>query len=42
MNVSGNHLDLWRRLSAVGDDPYRYSTLRVPTLVLEGVQLAGT
>ncbi|MCM2334160.1 MAG: TldD/PmbA family protein, partial [Anaeromyxobacteraceae bacterium] len=42
MNVSGNHLELWQRLAAVGDDPYPYSALRTPTLVFEGVQLAGT
>ncbi len=42
MNVSGNHLELWRRLSAVGNDPYRYSSMRTPTLVFEGVQFAGT
>jgi PmbA protein len=42
MNVSGNHLALWKQLAAVGDDPYPYSTLRTPTLVFEGVQLAGT
>ncbi len=42
MNVSGDQLTLWRRLAAVGDDPYLYSALRTPTLVFEGVQLAGT
>jgi PmbA protein len=42
MNVSGNHLELWKRLSAVGNDPYRYSALRTPTLVFDGVQIAGT
>jgi PmbA protein len=42
MNVSGNHLELWKRLAAVGNDPYRYSAMRTPTLVFEGVQLAGT
>jgi PmbA protein len=42
MNVSGNHTELWQRLAAVGNDPYRYSALRTPTLVFEGVQLAGT
>jgi predicted Zn-dependent protease len=25
MNVSGNHLELWRRLASVGNDPYPYS-----------------
>jgi PmbA protein len=42
MNVSGNHLELWKRLTAVGNDPYRYSAMRTPTLVFEGVQFAGT
>jgi PmbA protein len=42
MNVSGNHLELWKRLVAVGNDPYPYSPLRTPTLVLEGVSVAGT
>ena len=42
MNVSGNHLELWHRLVAVGDDPYRYSAMRTPTLVFDGVQFAGT
>jgi PmbA protein len=42
MNVSGNQLELWKRLSAIGDDPYPYSSLGTPTLVFEGVQIAGT
>jgi len=42
MNVSGNHLQLWKRLAAVGNDPYPYSAMRTPTLVFEGVQFAGT
>ncbi len=41
MNVSGTQLDLWKRLSAVGNDPYPYSAARTPTLVFDGVQLAG-
>jgi PmbA protein len=41
MNVSGNHLELWKRLVAVGNDPFASSTLRTPTLVLEGVAVAG-
>jgi PmbA protein len=41
MNVSGNHLELWTRLAAVGNDPYRHSSLRTPTLVFDRVQLAG-
>ena len=42
MNVSGNHLELWRRLVAVGNDPTRTPSMRTPTLVFEGVQFAGT
>jgi len=41
MNVSGNHAAFWKRLVAVGSDPYPYSALQTPTLVFEGVQLAG-
>ncbi len=41
MNVSGNHLELWQRLAAVGSDPYPYSAMRTPSLLFEGVQFAG-
>jgi PmbA protein len=41
MNVSGNQLELWRHLVAVGNDPYPCSPLRTPTLVFEGVSIAG-
>jgi PmbA protein len=42
MNVSGNMAELMKRLVAVGDDPYLYSSMRTPTLVFEGVQFAGS
>lgn len=42
MNMSGNHLELWKRLVAVGNDPYPYGTALTPTLVFDGVQIAGT
>lgn len=41
MNIAGNHLELWQKVAAVGNDPYPYSTLRIPTLVFEGVSFAG-
>ncbi len=41
MNISGNQLDLWKRLVGVGNDPYAYSPLRTPTLVFESVSFAG-
>jgi PmbA protein len=42
MNISGSHLQVWKRLVAVGNDPFQYSIGRAPTLVLDGVQVAGT
>jgi PmbA protein len=41
MNISGNHLEIWKRLVAVGNDPYPYSSLYTPTLVFEDVEFAG-
>ncbi|MDI1436886.1 TldD/PmbA family protein [Polyangium sorediatum] len=42
MNVSGRHVDVWKRLIAVGNDPFAYGTSRTPTLVFDGMQVAGT
>jgi PmbA protein len=42
MNLSGNHLDFWKKIAAVGNDPFPYSTQRTPTLVFDGVSVAGT
>lgn len=42
MNIAGNQLDFWKRLVAVGNDPYPSSALRTPSLVFDGVQFAGT
>ncbi len=42
MNLSGNHLEFWKKLVAVGNDPFPYSALRPPTLVFDGVSVAGT
>jgi PmbA protein len=41
LNISGNHLDFWKGLAAVGNDPWPYSTFLTPTLVFEDVQFAG-
>lgn len=41
MNISGKHLDFWKRLVATGDDPYVYSSTRSPSLLFEGVSVAG-
>ena len=42
INIAGNQLELWKRLAAVGADPYAYSSSRTPTLLFEDVQFAGT
>lgn len=42
MNLSGNHLEFWKKLVAVGNDPFPYSSARTPTLVFDGVSVAGT
>jgi PmbA protein len=41
MNASGNLRDLWTRLAGVGNDPYRYSAMRTPSLLFTGIQIAG-
>ena len=41
MNIAGNMLELLKKLTAVGNDPWPYSSTRTPTLVFEGVQFAG-
>jgi PmbA protein len=42
LNISGNHLDVWNRLTFIGNDPYPYSAARTPTMVIDGIQFAGT
>jgi PmbA protein len=41
MNVTGNIVDLFSRLSELGNDPWKYSSTLAPTLVFEGVQFSG-
>lgn len=42
MNLAGNHVEFWKKLVALGNDPFPYSSLRTPTLVFENVSVAGT
>jgi PmbA protein len=42
MNLSGNHLEFWKKIVAVGNDPFPYSSQRTPTLVFDSVSIAGT
>lgn len=41
LNLSDKHLDFWKKLVVVGDDPYVYSSTRVPSLLFERVSIAG-
>ncbi|RLB65408.1 MAG: TldD/PmbA family protein [Deltaproteobacteria bacterium] len=41
MNITGNHLSLWTKLVEVGNDPYLYSTMHIPTLVFEALSVSG-
>jgi PmbA protein len=41
MNISGNAKEFWNQLADVGNDPYPYSSWRIPTLLFEGVSFSG-
>jgi len=41
MNITGNFLDLFKNLIAVGNDPNPYSGMQTPTLVFENVEFSG-
>jgi len=41
MNVAGNHKTFWKSLKEVGNDPYRYSSLLAPTLLLKPILVSG-
>jgi PmbA protein len=41
MNVTGNLLSMFSDLRASGNDPWRYSPSKVPTLVFENVSFSG-
>ena len=41
MNITDVHTSLWKRLHAVGNDPYPWSASQIPTLVFSDVQFSG-
>jgi PmbA protein len=41
MNMADNHLTFWNKLVEVSNDPWLYSQLRTPSLVFDGVVVAG-
>lgn len=42
VNITGNILQLWSKLHAVGNDPWRHSSMPTPTLVFDEVSFSGT
>ena len=41
MNIADNHLNFWNKLIEVANDPWIYSQARLPSLVFDGVVVAG-
>jgi PmbA protein len=41
MNLSGNHLELWKHLTETGNDPFAYSAMRCPSLFFREAQFSG-
>jgi PmbA protein len=41
MNISGNAREVWNQLVELGNDPYLYSSYRVPSMLFEGIQFSG-
>jgi PmbA protein len=41
MNIADNHLEFWNKLIEVADDPWLYSTWRMPSLVFKDVVVSG-
>lgn len=42
INITGNILELWSRLHAIGNDPWIHSSMPTPTLVFDQVSFSGT
>jgi len=41
MNISGNMKEFWNQLVKVGNDPYTYSSVHMPSLYFKDVQFSG-
>jgi PmbA protein len=41
MNIAGNHLEFWKKLTEVANDPWPYSSMRTPSLVFTDVVVSG-
>ncbi len=41
LNLSGNHSDFWKKLAALGNDPWLSSSLRTPSMLFDGAAVSG-
>ncbi len=41
MNLAGNHLQFWKELAEVGNDPFSYASIQAPSLRFGAVQFSG-
>ncbi|MDR1980008.1 MAG: TldD/PmbA family protein [Tannerellaceae bacterium] len=41
MNITGNMLSLWNHLSEIGNDPFRSSSWKIPSLLFDDVDFSG-
>ena len=41
MNIADNHLNFWNKLSAIGNDPWKYGDWLTPSIVFNDVVVAG-
>lgn len=41
MNISGNSKEIFHQISEIGNDPYQYSSQRVPSILYENVEFSG-
>ncbi|MBN1118957.1 MAG: TldD/PmbA family protein [Bacteroidales bacterium] len=41
MNIADNHLEFWKKLADVGNDPWKYSSWNIPSLLFDDIVVAG-
>ncbi len=41
LNIAGNHLEFWKTLVGLGNDPNPFSSMRSPCMVFDGVSVSG-
>ena len=41
MNISGNAKEFWNQLAEMGNDPYPYSSVRIPCMLFDDVNFSG-